>query len=58
LLLPLVKELIANDSDHTGWILTGPAIALRHWRPPTCCVRSCLICTCGNETRALTKNSP
>jgi len=27
LLLPLVKELIANDSDHTGWILTGPAIA-------------------------------
>jgi hypothetical protein len=27
LLLPLVKEVIANDSDHTGWILTGPAIA-------------------------------
>lgn len=27
LLLPLVKELIASDSDHTGWILTGPAIA-------------------------------
>ena len=27
LLLPLVKELIANDSDHTGWIMTGPAIA-------------------------------
>jgi hypothetical protein len=27
LLLPLVKQLIANDSDHTGWILTGPAIA-------------------------------
>jgi hypothetical protein len=27
LLLPLVRELIANDSDHTGWILTGPAIA-------------------------------
>jgi len=27
LLLPFVKELIANDSDHTGWILTGPAIA-------------------------------
>jgi hypothetical protein len=26
LLLPLVRELIAN-SDHTGWILTGPAIA-------------------------------
>jgi hypothetical protein len=27
LLLPLVRELIANDSDHAGWILTGPAIA-------------------------------
>src|SRR2546423_164784 len=27
LLLPLVRELIANDSDHTGRILTGPAIA-------------------------------
>src|ERR1044072_6125634 len=27
LLLPLAKELIANDSEHTGWILTGPAIA-------------------------------
>jgi hypothetical protein len=27
LLLPLVKDLIANDSDHAGWILTGPAIA-------------------------------
>lgn len=27
LLLPLVRELIATDSEHTGWILTGPAIA-------------------------------
>jgi len=27
LLLPLVRELIASDSEHTGWILTGPAIA-------------------------------
>ena len=27
LLLPLVQELIANDSEHTGWIMTGPAIA-------------------------------
>jgi hypothetical protein len=27
LLLPVVSELIANDSEHTGWILTGPAIA-------------------------------
>jgi hypothetical protein len=27
LLLPLVKKLIANNSEHTGWILTGPAIA-------------------------------
>ena len=27
LLLPLIRELIANDSDHSGWILTGPAIA-------------------------------
>ena len=27
LLLPLMKELIANDPDHTGWVLTGPAIA-------------------------------
>jgi len=27
LLLPLVRELIANDADHPGWILTGPAIA-------------------------------
>jgi hypothetical protein len=27
LLLPLVRELIANDPKHTGWILTGPAIA-------------------------------
>lgn len=27
LLLPLVRELIANDSDHTGWVITGPAIA-------------------------------
>jgi PRTase ComF-like len=27
LLLPLVRQLIANDLEHTGWILTGPAIA-------------------------------
>ena len=27
LLLPLVRELIENDSKHTGWIMTGPAIA-------------------------------
>src|SRR5947207_15007305 len=27
LLLPLVRELIADDPEHTGWILTGPAIA-------------------------------
>lgn len=27
LLLPLVRELIANDSQHNGWALTGPAIA-------------------------------
>jgi hypothetical protein len=27
LLLPLVRELVANDSDHNGWILTSPAIA-------------------------------
>ncbi|MGH9928431.1 MAG: phosphoribosyltransferase family protein [Pyrinomonadaceae bacterium] len=27
LLLPLVKRLIASDSEHTGWILTAPAIA-------------------------------
>lgn len=27
LLLPLVKDLIASDSQHTDWILTGPAIA-------------------------------
>jgi hypothetical protein len=27
LLLPLVRESIANDPDHTGWIITGPAIA-------------------------------
>ena len=27
LMLPVVSELIANDSEHTGWILTGPAIA-------------------------------
>ncbi len=27
LLLPLVSELIANDSQHNGWVLTGPAIA-------------------------------
>ena len=27
LLLPLVRELIAKDSEHTGWIMTGPAIA-------------------------------
>lgn len=27
LLLPLVKELIANGPDHARWILTGPAIA-------------------------------
>lgn len=27
LLLPLVKNLIASDSEHTDWILTGPAIA-------------------------------
>jgi hypothetical protein len=26
-LLPLVRELIANDSDHFDWIMTGPAIA-------------------------------
>src|ERR1051326_2083795 len=26
-LLPVVRELIANDPKHTGWILTGPAIA-------------------------------
>src|SRR3954470_14827470 len=27
LLLPVAKELIANDSEYSGWILTGPAIA-------------------------------
>lgn len=27
LLLPLVKNLIVSDSQHTEWILTGPAIA-------------------------------
>ena len=27
LLLPVARELIANDSEHSGWILTGPAIA-------------------------------
>jgi len=27
LLLPLVKNLIASDSQHTDWIMTGPAIA-------------------------------
>src|ERR1700738_3495975 len=27
LLLPLARKLSANDSEHTGWILTGPAIA-------------------------------
>ena len=27
LLLPLVKNLIASQSQHTDWILTGPAIA-------------------------------
>jgi hypothetical protein len=26
-LLPVARELIANDSEHSGWILTGPAIA-------------------------------
>jgi hypothetical protein len=26
LLLPLVKELLASDSENTGWILTAPAI--------------------------------
>ena len=26
-LLPLVRDLIANDSQHNGWVLTGPAIA-------------------------------
>ena len=29
LLLPLVKNIIASDSRHTDWILTGPAIAAR-----------------------------
>lgn len=29
LLLPLVKNLIASDSQHTDWILTGPAISAR-----------------------------
>jgi hypothetical protein len=27
LLLPLVKSVIASDSEHTDWIITGPAIA-------------------------------
>ncbi|HXD34959.1 MAG TPA: phosphoribosyltransferase family protein [Pyrinomonadaceae bacterium] len=27
LLFPLVENLIASDSQHSGWILTGPAIA-------------------------------
>ena len=27
LLLPLVRELIASDSEHAGWIMTAPAIA-------------------------------
>jgi hypothetical protein len=27
LLLPLVKNLLASDSQHTDWILTGPAIS-------------------------------
>lgn len=29
LLLPPVKNLIASDAQHTGWILTGPAISAR-----------------------------
>ncbi len=29
LLLPLVKRLIASDSEHTDWILTAPAITAR-----------------------------
>lgn len=29
LLLPLVKNLIASDSQHADWILTGPAISAR-----------------------------
>jgi len=27
LLLPLVKRILANDSEHNDWVLTGPAIA-------------------------------
>lgn len=27
LLLPLVRELIANEPQYSGWVLTGPAIA-------------------------------
>ena len=27
LLLPVMKRLIAVDSEHSGWILTGPALA-------------------------------
>ncbi|HEX5703972.1 MAG TPA: phosphoribosyltransferase family protein [Pyrinomonadaceae bacterium] len=27
LMLPLMKRVIANESEHTNWILTGPAIA-------------------------------
>jgi hypothetical protein len=27
LMLPLVRQLIANDSQHSGWVLTAPAIA-------------------------------
>lgn len=27
LLLPLLKSVIARDSEHTNWIMTGPAIA-------------------------------
>jgi hypothetical protein len=29
LLLPLVKNLIASDSQHTDWMLTGPAISVQ-----------------------------
>jgi hypothetical protein len=29
LLLPLVKNLLASDSQHADWILTGPAISAR-----------------------------
>jgi len=58
LMLPLVKQVITNNREHSGWMLTAPAITAQTPAAATCCVASCLTCTCKSDTRPLSKRSP